>query len=164
MPPIGGFQRALVVLDQRARVERVLPWLRRLVVSGGEIHLLGVLAPARASVLDGHAPLANRQVPSERVTALATLGTLAGRLRFEGVSSTGHVRFGEPVEAILDTAGDVDADVIGLTIADERAASGEGTVAGVLRRARVPVLIARSSIGEGHGWMLETLHSPVIMR
>jgi Universal stress protein family len=163
MPPIGGFQRALVVLDQSTPVARVLPWLRRLVVSGGEIHLLGVLAPARASVLDGHAPLANRRVPSERVTALATLGTLAGRLRFEGVSSTGHVRFGEPVETILDTAGDVDADVIGLTIADARASSGEETIAGVLRRARVPVLIARSTLSDGRA-PLETLHSPVIIR
>jgi nucleotide-binding universal stress UspA family protein len=164
MGSIGGFQRALVVLDPSTPVAWVVPCLRRLVVSGGEIHLLAVLAPARASVLDGHAPLTNRRVPSERMTTLATLGTLSGRLRLEGVSTTGHVRFGEPVEAILDTAGDVDADVIGLTIAEGRAVSGEGTVAGVLRRAGVPVLIARSSTGQGHGSTLETLHSPVIIR
>jgi nucleotide-binding universal stress UspA family protein len=160
---IGRFRRALVVLGSCTHLAWVMPWLRGLVACDGEIHLLAVLAPARASVLDGHAPLATRRTSSERLTALATLGTLAGRLRVEGVSTTGHVRFGEPVGTILDTVGDVDADVIGLTIADGRA-SGEGIVAGVLRRARVPVLIARGTIGERRDARLETLHSPVIIR
>jgi hypothetical protein len=53
--------------------------------------------------------------------------------------------------------------VIELTIADGRALSGEGTVAGVLR-AHVPVPIARNIIGEERGAPLETLHSPVIIR
>jgi hypothetical protein len=122
-----------------------------------------VLAPARAPVLDGPAPLADRRAPSERVTALAILGTLARRLRVDGLSSTGHVRFGDPVGTLLDAAGDVNADVIGLTIADARASSGEETIAGVLRRARVPVLIARSTLSDGRA-PLETLHSPVIIR
>jgi nucleotide-binding universal stress UspA family protein len=163
-PETGRFRRALVVLDPGTPVAWVAPWLRRLVVSDGEIHLLAVLAPARALVLDGQAVLAERRAPGERLTALATLGTLAGRLRVDGVSSTGHVRFGEPVGTILDTAGDLDADVIGLTIVEGRPSSGEETVTGVLRRARVPVLIARRPLGDGHGAPLETLHSPVIIR
>jgi nucleotide-binding universal stress UspA family protein len=163
MGPIGGFQRALVVLDPSTNVAWVVPWLRRLVISDGEIHLLAVLAPARASDLDGHGPRAGRSTPGERVTALATLGTLAGRLRVDGVSGTGHVRFGEPVGTILDTADDVNADVICLTIAEGRTSSGKTTVAGVLCRARVSVLIART-IGEGQAAPLETLHSPVIIR
>jgi nucleotide-binding universal stress UspA family protein len=158
-----GFRRALVVLDPGAAVTWDVPWLRRLVVSGGEIHLLAVLGTARASVLDGRVSLSDRRIADERVTTLAALGTLAGRLRVDGVSGTGHVRFGEPVRTILDTAGDVNADVICLTIAEGQAASGEGTVAGVLRRAHVPVLVGRT-LGEGQAGPLETLHSPVIIR
>jgi nucleotide-binding universal stress UspA family protein len=159
-----GFRRALVALDPSTDLAWVVAWLRRLVVSGGEIHLLAVLAPARAPVLDDHAPLTDRRPPSERLIALATLGMLAGRLRVDGVSSTGHVRFGDPVETILGTAGDVDAEVIALTVTGAQPSSAEGTVEGVLRRARMPVLIARSTIGDGRGAQLETLHSPVIIR
>jgi nucleotide-binding universal stress UspA family protein len=163
----GGFQRALVAIDRSAYAPRVLHWLRRLVATGGEIHLLVALAPARASVLDGQSPSGGRRASSERLTALATLGMLAGRLRVDGVSSTGHVRFGESVRTILDTAADVDADVIALTLGDARGwwwPSGEGIVEGVQRRARVPVLIARRATDGGTGAALESLHSPVIIR
>jgi nucleotide-binding universal stress UspA family protein len=147
----AGFRRALVALDGTARAERVVPWLRRLVVPGGEIHLLTVLAPARAPVFDGQRHDVDRIESSERLAALAALGTLAGRLRADGVRSTGHVRFGEPVRTILDTAGDVDVDVIALTTGEHRRwwwPSRDGVVECVLRRSRLPVLIARED-GQG---------------
>jgi nucleotide-binding universal stress UspA family protein len=66
------------------------------------------------------------------------------------VRSTGHVRFGEPVVEILDLARDIEVDVIALSPARRRPWSRwlRGDVTDrVLRRARVPVLIAGGQRG-----------------
>jgi nucleotide-binding universal stress UspA family protein len=125
----GDFKRALVALDGRARTDRVLPWIRRLILPGGEIHLLTVLPPGRALV----------------TPVLVSLGILADRLRTDGVRGTGHVRFGEPVREIVDMARDIDVDVIAMTAARRRPWwrwLSEGVTERVVRRSRVPVLIA----------------------
>ncbi len=136
----------MVALDGSARAERVVPWLRRLIVPGGEIHLLTVLPPARAVATDGGMVYADQVESTGRLAVLAALGFLAGRLRSDGVRSTGHVIFGEPVRAVLDMARQTGVDVIALTTGERRPWwrwLGEGVTERVLRRSRVPVLVAR---------------------
>jgi nucleotide-binding universal stress UspA family protein len=140
------FRRALVALDGTATARRVVPWARRLVEPGGEIHLLTVVSPARAIATDAGTIYADQIESSSQAAVLAVLGTLASRLRADGVRSTGHIRFGEPARMILDTACEVGVDVIALTVGEGRSWwrwLTDGVTERVLRRARVPVLIAR---------------------
>jgi nucleotide-binding universal stress UspA family protein len=141
----GDFKRALVALDGRARTDRVLPWIRRLILPGGEIHLLTVLPPGRALVTPDGTVYADQVEDAERLAMLVSLGILADRLRTDGVRGTGHVRFGEPVREIVDMARDIDVDVIAMTAARRRPWwrwLSEGVTERVVRRSRVPVLIA----------------------
>ena len=142
----GDFRCALVALDGSARAERVVPWLRRLVVPGSEIHLLTVLPPAQAVVTEGGTVYADQVESAGRLAVLAALGFLAARLTADGVRSTGHVRFGEPVQAILDTVRETDVEVIAVTAGERRPWwrwLSAGVVERVLRRSPVPVLVAR---------------------
>src|SRR6185436_6032725 len=116
----GDFKRALVALADGPGTARVVPWVRRLIAPGGEIHLLTVLPPGRAQVTPAGAVYADQIESASRLTALASLGFLAGRLGADGVRSTGHVRFGEPVVEILDLARDIEVDVIALSPARRR--------------------------------------------
>jgi nucleotide-binding universal stress UspA family protein len=140
----GDFKRALAAVDSEARAERVVPWVRRLVVPGGEIHLLTVLPPARALVSPEGTAYADRLEAAGRLSVLASLGFLAGRLRADGVRSTGHVRFGEPVAEILALARQIDVDLIALAVPRGHRwwrVLRAGVTERVVGRAAVPVLI-----------------------
>jgi nucleotide-binding universal stress UspA family protein len=141
----GDFKRALVALDSASRGERVVPWLRRLIAPGGEIHLLTVLPPARALVTPEGTVYADQMESAGGLAVLASLGFLAARLQADGVRSTGHVRFGEPAREILDLAREIEVDLIAM--AAERRPPWwrplrDGLTERVLRRSLVPVLIA----------------------
>ncbi len=135
-----------MALDGCAAADRVMPWLRRLMVPGGEVHLLTVLPPARAVSTEVGTIYADQVESSGRLAALATLGFVAGRWRADGVRSTAHVSFGEPAEMIVEMAQQGDADVIAMTAGERRPWwqwPGEDVIERVLRRSRVPVLVAR---------------------
>jgi nucleotide-binding universal stress UspA family protein len=141
-----GFRRALVIFDGSASAERVMPWLRRLMIPGGEVQLLTVLPPARAVTTEVGTIYADQVESSGRLAALATLGFVAGRWHADGVRSTAHVSFGEPAEVIVQMAQQGDVDVIALTAGERRPWwrwLGEDVIERVLRRSRVPVLVAR---------------------
>ena len=61
-------------------------------------------------VVSGYQPLSGGVQPDAR--ARANLERASGMLRVEGVTSTGHARRGDPVEAIIGVATEEKADVI----------------------------------------------------
>lgn len=116
----AGFSRALVALDVSGAAGRVMPWLRRLMIPDGEVHLLRALPPAQAVSTEVGAIYADQIESSGRLTALATLDVVAGRWRADGVRSKAHVSFGEPVEMIVEMAQRGDVDVIAMTAGEGR--------------------------------------------
>jgi nucleotide-binding universal stress UspA family protein len=141
------YTRLVVPVDGSPAAEAILPFV--LEIAGPldlEVVLLGV-AEWRPPPASGRGPC----VPGDDVeAAMATvekhLSALARRLRQHGARARTLVRYGDPVREILAGADAVKADLIAMT-AHGRTGVGRvlfGSVAeGVLRRAEIPVLLAR---------------------
>lgn len=141
------YQRILVPLDGSTLAEGVLPHVQALVKSlAAELVLLRV---AFTHVFPGADPI------QSQVTAVKEaedyVSGLAKRLQEEGVRAEAKVRYGDPVEEILDH---VTWDHIDLIAMATHGRTGlkrvvMGSVAeNVLRRTSVPMLLMRAALPE----------------
>lgn len=147
-------RRALVPLDGSPVAEAILPFVSRIAQPLGlEIALLRAVPRILPQIIEG-----SRMVPDNNMERLnqeadAYLRTIADRLSANGFRVLTTVRVGEPATEILAGARECEADLIAMTT-HGRSALGRllfGAVAeAVLRRAHVPVFIARATeAGEG---------------
>ena len=140
-PPPDDVSRGtavLVALDGSLAAEAILPFVVKIAAPLRlEVALLGVLPPPRAA---GEAPA------GDSFATEAYLEQVAVGLRERGVTTTVHVRVGDPSAAIAQTADELRADLIAMTT---RAPGGRDcTLAGstaeaVLGRVHMPVLLLR---------------------
>jgi nucleotide-binding universal stress UspA family protein len=135
-----------IAMEEAVRIARRDP--------AAELHVLHVAAPSLARDRDG-----------ESTAIEAQLERAPGKLReyveraSEGTSLhvVGHIRSGTPVQVILQTAADLDADMIVLGTHTHRGAIDRlvlGSVSGrVLHQAHCPVLVA---VPKAYGALAET--------
>jgi nucleotide-binding universal stress UspA family protein len=142
------FQRIVVALDGSEPSERVVPWLRRL-VGGADatLHLVTVRPRARAVIVGGRTvAYADQAEDSARLEALVRLRDVAARLAAEGFRVQTDVRFGDPADALIAAARDVEADLIAIAtrgIGGLRAFWTRSVAERVVGHSPVPVLITR---------------------
>jgi nucleotide-binding universal stress UspA family protein len=142
------YTHILVPLDGTPRAERILPWLRPILLeSRGVFRLLVVLRPGE-TVTDGKRVVAyaHQLDDAARADAAAYLRRLAAPLLADGIPVAVEVRFGYPVQTILATVAECGADLLALAAPWNGrwgAWGATGSVARLLRRAPVPVLMAR---------------------
>ena len=143
---IAMFRRVLVLLDDAPLAERILPWVRRLLVPmGGDVRLLAVLEPASGVVAGGRTlAYAEQCETTARLTRLLALERLAERLRDDGLAATSEIRFGDVIVASLDVVQDWGADMI--AVAEPRRRGWRrllpSVVDEIIRQSPVPVLVA----------------------
>jgi nucleotide-binding universal stress UspA family protein len=141
------YQRILVPLDGSSLAEGMLPHVQALAKSlGAELVLLRV---AFTHILPGADPI------QAQVTAVQEaedyVSGLAKRLQEEGVKAEGKVRYGDPVEEILDHVVWDRIDLIAMATHGRTGLSRVvmGSVAEhVLRRTSVPMLLMRAALPE----------------
>jgi len=142
------FEDLLVVLDGRATSERIVEWIRRLCrTSGSRVRLL-VVRDVEGTVWSGAHPVAyaSQLEDATRLECLAYLEGVAARLENAGIRVSAEVRFGRPVDAVLEAARDSEARIValaepgrgGLRDAMDRLAHE------LLHRAPIAVLVARA--------------------
>lgn len=141
------YQRILVPLDGSTLAEGVLPHVQALVKSlSAELVLLRV---AFTHVFPGADPIQSQVTVVQE--AEDYVSGLAKRLQEEGVRAEAKVRYGDPVEEILDH---VTRDHIDLIAMATHGRTGlkrvvMGSVAeNVLRRTSVPMLLMRAALPE----------------
>jgi nucleotide-binding universal stress UspA family protein len=141
------YKRILVPLDGSTLAEGVLPHVQALVKSlGAELVLLRV---AFTHVFPGADPI------QSQVTAVQEaedyVSGLAKRLQEEGVRAEAKVRYGDPVEEILDHVTWDHIDLIAMATHGRMGLTRVvlGSVAEhVLRRTSVPMLLIRAALLE----------------
>jgi nucleotide-binding universal stress UspA family protein len=141
------YQRILVPLDGSMLAEGVLPHVQALVKSlGAELVLLRV---AFTHIFPGADPI------QSQVTAVQEaedyVSGLAKRLQEEGVRAEAKVRYGDPVEEILDHVTWDHIDLIAMATHGRTGLARVvmGSVAeNVLRRTSVPMLLMRAALPE----------------
>lgn len=141
--------RILVPLDGGAESERIIPWVRRLARhTGGTVRLLTVRPAATGAVVKGEPVIFADQLEDQvRAETLSYLKRVAAWLSADDIPVEIEVRFGDPVEMILASAGEWGATLIAMVT---RAHGGLGALLGrtvatqIVRRASVHVLVARS--------------------
>jgi nucleotide-binding universal stress UspA family protein len=141
------YQRILVPLDGSMLAEGVLPHVQALVKSlGTELVLLRV---AFTHIFPGADPI------QSQVTAVQEaedyVSGLAKRLQEEGVRAEAKVRYGDPVEEILDHVTWDHIDLIAMATHGRTGLARVvmGSVAeNVLRRTSVPMLLMRAALPE----------------
>jgi nucleotide-binding universal stress UspA family protein len=141
------YQRILVPLDGSTLAAGVLPHVQALVKSlGAELVLLRV---AFTHVFPGADPI------QSQVTAVQEaedyVSGLAKRLQEEGVRAEAKVRYGDPVEEILDHVRWDHIDLIAMATHGRTGLTRVvlGSVAEhVLRRTSVPMLLMRAALPE----------------
>jgi nucleotide-binding universal stress UspA family protein len=143
------FREILIALDGSARSERIVSWARTLVrPGGGRVRLVMACRPAHTVAVQGRTVAYVDQLEAQaRAEAVRYLGTMAARLEADGIVAAIEVRFGDPVEVILAAAREAGADVIAMAtrgVVGVRRLLARSVTREVLRRAEVPVLIARS--------------------
>lgn len=116
-------------------------------LEGDELHLVSALPPSvRNTSLASMMPAGIELPPQLGATFLerakARMDEVVAELSKRGVKATGHVRLGEPAEALLALAVEVQADlvVIGHKSYQGGAALGPNASA-IVRQARVPVTV-----------------------
>lgn len=137
------YRRILVPLDGSALAEAVLPHVQELARScGAELVLLRV---AFAPIFPKADPIQAQVAAIQE--AEAYVDTLAKRVQREGVKVEAKVRFGDPVEEILDHVTWGRIDLIGMATHGRTGLKRWvlGSVAEhVLRRMPVPMLLVRA--------------------
>jgi nucleotide-binding universal stress UspA family protein len=141
------YQRILVPLDGSSLAEGVLPHVQALAKHlGAELVLLRV---AFTHIFPGADPI------QAQVTAVQEaedyVSSLATRLQGEGVKAEGKVRYGDPVEEILDHVVWDHIELIAMATHGRTGLSRVvmGSVAEhVLRRTSVPMLLLRAALPE----------------
>lgn len=138
------YKRILVPLDGSTLAEGVLPHVEALAKSlGAELVLLRV---AFAHVFPGADPVQSQVRMVQEAESYVT--GLANRLQQEGLRAEAKVRYGDPVEEILDHADRDHIDLIAMVTHGRTALKRVvmGSVAEqVLRRASVPMLLIRAA-------------------
>ncbi len=144
------YRTILIPLDGSERAEKILPHVESLVAcTGARIALLRVIEPVSA-VVPTHASwpaVYIDQLDSMVKEAETYLAGVMERLREKKISVEARVVHGPIVESIIQTAEEVDADLIAMA---SHGRSGLGSVfygsvaAGVLQRAERPLLLIRS--------------------
>ncbi len=132
-------RRILVPLDGTPETETVLEEVRRLAAPGAEVHLLHAV-PSQAPPV-GTNPTAFLGLPEQAAGYLDSV-----RDRLPGFRGLNHARIGEPAAAILAAAFELNVDLIAMCTHARRGLPRwfVGSVAeGVVRRSRLPVLLAR---------------------
>jgi nucleotide-binding universal stress UspA family protein len=144
-------KRIVVPLDLTIETEAVLPIVADAARGGGASVRLLHVASRPASVVDGeghvlaYADHESARVEAEGMDYLRTI-----ELMFDGVPVESTVRFGDPVEEILEEAETFGADLIALTARTTHPLSRlvlGGTADQVVRRSEVPVMV----LGRGRG-------------
>lgn len=138
-------KRIVVPLDLTIETEAVLPIVADAARGGGaSVRLLHVAArPGNVVDGDGHV-LAYADQEAARLEAEGMDYLRTVELQFDGVPVESTVRFGDPVEEILEEAGTFGADLIALTARTTHPLSRlvlGGTVAQICRRSPVPVIV-----------------------
>jgi nucleotide-binding universal stress UspA family protein len=146
----------VLLVPPRAQVDQSDAALRHAVVAlDGSLHAEAALRPARALARQYGTRLTLVRVvgPWDKVVggdrrARDYLDLLADELRASGISVVIHTRYGEPAAELASSAGDHNADLIVMATRArqgiERLALGS-VYAATLRRARVPLLVLRST-------------------
>ena len=142
------YKKILVPLDGSPVAEGVLPHAQNLAYSeGAELVLLNVAANAAADFLFADPALAERSVSEQEERSKAYMTQVEERLRAEGVQVSTLLREGAVAQVILDTAEEIQADVIAMSTHGRTGAARWllGSVADrVVRNSKVPVLLIRA--------------------
>ncbi len=130
------YERIVVLLDETARGEQALGWVRYL--AGGSdsvVHLLCV-CPAAAMVQAGGrvVAFADQLEDAARARVLSYLEPIAAVLREDGRRVVTHIQFGAARAAIATAVAQLSADLV------VTSAGHVGAVRRVLRHTAVPVL------------------------
>jgi nucleotide-binding universal stress UspA family protein len=145
---MGMFENILVVLDGRAVSEPIVGWVRRLCrASGGRVRLLVVRSPEKNLWAGSRQVAFGAQVEdATRLESLAYLHGVATRLEGTGLHVAPEVRFGAPIDAVMDAVRDSGARLVAL--ASVPRTDGDDPLArlarDLLHRAPIPVLVARA--------------------
>jgi nucleotide-binding universal stress UspA family protein len=145
---MSSFENVLVVLDGRAVSEPIVGWVRRLCrVSGGRVRLLVVRSPEKNLWAGSRqVAFAAQLEDATRLESLACLRGVATRLEGTGIRVVPEVRFGSPVDVVMDAARDSGARLVAL--ASVPRTDGDDPLArlarDLLHRAPIPVLVARA--------------------
>jgi len=139
---MSAIKRILVPLDLHRVSEAKMPVAAEQARAfGAVLILLHVSAPAGAA--------ADAVSPTE-ARARAYLDAIAGRLHGEGITALPHIRFGSPVDAILEeiVAQRVDMVILGSTVRQGLSRLRLGSVAeDIVAKAPCPVLLVRPPRG-----------------
>jgi nucleotide-binding universal stress UspA family protein len=142
------FEDLLVLLDGQASSELIVGWVRRLCrTSGARIRLL-VVRNVEGTVWDGLRPVAfaAQLEDSVRLEGLAYLEGVAGPLENAGFRVSAEVRFGPPVDAVLDAVREAGESLVAL--AETGSPGGRGAMDRLahelIHRAPMAVLVARA--------------------
>lgn len=140
------FQRILVTLDGSAYGERVLDYVPDLArIAGAHVTLLTVL-PEEPTPLGS----SGREASEERMTPFRTyMSGIADRLAAEGLEEVQvELRSGSPARTIVQTARELQADLIAMStqgLGAEQEQGLGGVAAKVLASASCPVFMVRIS-------------------
>jgi nucleotide-binding universal stress UspA family protein len=147
---MAGLSRIGVGIDFREKTDHVLDCAARLArASGAGIDLIHILRPPPAydRVLVKVRDLPDIEQSVER--ARSSLGSLAKSL--QGIAATSHVAVGVPEVEVLARATDLGDDLllVGPSTRHRAGWFGVGRTAGrIVRRARLPVLVAKEDLSE----------------
>jgi len=144
------YTHILVPLDGSPGPERILPWLRPLVLqSRGIVRLLMVLPPAKPVAVEHRVVAYVDQVEDDAWgRANAYLCRVAAPLLGDGIPVAVELRFGKFVETILAAVEECGADLIAIAPPEDGGLGrplGRSVADHLLQRTSVPVLVARHS-------------------
>jgi nucleotide-binding universal stress UspA family protein len=139
------YRRILVPLDGSSAAEGVLPHVRELAKHvGAEVVLLSV---ALAPLSPGAEPIQAQATALQEADVYVS--DVAARLQHRGIRAEARVRYGAPVEEILDHASAAGIDLIAMATHGRTGLKRVvlGSVAEqVLRRTPVPMLLVRAAL------------------
>src|SRR5262249_23967905 len=142
------FEDLLVVLDGREDTERIVGWIGRLCRASGAQARLLVVRELEGTVWRGAPPLAfaSQLEDSARLESLAYLEGVATRLETAGIRGSAEVRFGPPVDGVVDAARESGATLVALTAPGRAGRRGamDRLAHELLHRAPMAVLVARA--------------------
>jgi nucleotide-binding universal stress UspA family protein len=147
----GPFRRILVPIDFSPASYEALALAKALAPRSAKLRILHVVEPLvyPASLLAAP-PVGGVDLGMLRANAESALARIAARMKAEGVPVDVEARIGRPFEEILLAADEMRADLIVMSALGHSAAAYAllgSVVERVTRRAKCPVLVARSAPG-----------------